>query len=150
MTRIYGLRRENRKNIFEKVVISKFAFPPGKLSKWANNNSLLCKLRQNAVSQTTHLPFEHRFQTRSNFQQLFRRRHPVRRLFKNLRLNRFLQTRNADHEKLVQVGRKDGQKLQSFQQRMAFIKRFLEDAPVKFQPTQFAVYEEVFLVSWMP
>ena len=44
-------------------------------------------------------------------------------------------TRHAHHEKLVHVRAEDGKKLQTFQQRVALIQRFIEHATLKFEQT---------------
>ena len=47
--------------------------------------------------------------------------------------------RNADHEKLVEVGRKDRKEFQPFQDRLRPIEGFLEDAVKKLDQAQVAV-----------
>ncbi len=54
-------------------------------------------------------------------------------------LHFLLQAADADHEELVEVGLENGEELEAFQQRNARVLRLLQDAPVKFEPTQLAV-----------
>ena len=50
---------------------------------------------------------------------------------------------DADHEELVEIGRRDRQEAHTLEQRMVRVLRFLEHAPVELQPGEFAVDEAV-------
>jgi hypothetical protein len=54
-------------------------------------------------------------------------------------LDLLLQSRDADHEELVQVRVEDGEELDSLQQRMARVHRLFQHATVELQPVHFAV-----------
>src|SRR5262249_24845836 len=58
-----------------------------------------------------------------------------------------LQARDANHEKLVEVGRKDRQKFQPFEQRLRRIERFIQHAAVELDPAEFAVEKRIFSQS---
>ena len=54
--------------------------------------------------------------------------------------NRFLlQHGDADHEKLVEIGEQDGEKLDALDQRIRRVLRFLQHAPLESEQTQFAI-----------
>ena len=50
-----------------------------------------------------------------------------------------LRSPDPDHEELIQVGAKNGQELESLQQRYRLILRFFKYPAVEFQPAQIAV-----------
>src|SRR2546421_540412 len=50
-----------------------------------------------------------------------------------------LEDADALHEELVEVRGKDGEELEAFQQRRAFIERLVEDAAIELQPAEIAV-----------
>ena len=56
-----------------------------------------------------------------------------------IRVDHVLEGRHADHEELVQIGRGDGQELQSLEQRIRLVSRFIEDPVVEVQPAKFTV-----------
>ena len=57
----------------------------------------------------------------------------------DLRLDLLLETRDADHEELVEVGPVDGDELQTLEERIRLVDRLLEDAIVEIEPRGFAV-----------
>ena len=50
---------------------------------------------------------------------------------------------DADHEKLVEVGRRDRQEPHTFEQRMIRVLRFFEDTAVELKPGEFPIDETV-------
>ena len=56
----------------------------------------------------------------------------------NFRLDLLFERRNADHEKFVEVGLIDRQKLQAFEKRRRFVERFFQHAIVEGEPREFA------------
>ena len=71
--------------------------------------------------------------------QLFRWGHAIRRYFQHTTRHLTAQARHANHKKFVQIRRKNGQELDPFEEGMVLVEGFLQDAPVKLQPAQFAV-----------
>src|SRR5438105_9675620 len=55
-----------------------------------------------------------------------------------------LQSRDADHEELIQVRREDCEEFKSLKQRLSFIQCLFEHTTEKFQQTQLAVDEQLF------
>ena len=58
-----------------------------------------------------------------------------------LALDLLFDARDANFEKLVQVRTENGQELDAFDQRLGRILRFLQNAPVEFEPAQLAINE---------
>jgi hypothetical protein len=52
-----------------------------------------------------------------------------------------LDARDTDLEKLVEVRAEDRKKLYPLDQRLGCVLRFLQNAPIKFEPAEFAVNE---------
>ena len=73
--------------------------------------------------------------------ELLRRRQAVVAQRGDARIDHALQAGDAHHVELVEVGRRDRQKAQPLEQRMAEVLRLLEHAAVEGQPGQFAVDE---------
>src|SRR6185295_17930142 len=61
-----------------------------------------------------------------------------------IRLQLFLQTRHADHEELIQVGRKDRKEFQTLQQGYFCIHGLLENPLVELQPAELPVQKKAF------
>jgi hypothetical protein len=53
------------------------------------------------------------------------------------------ETGDPDHEKLIHVGGKNGEKFQSLQQWIAIVEGFFEHPRVEFEQAQFAIKEEL-------
>ena len=68
---------------------------------------------------------------------------PVHRDLERADLEQFFQAGDPDFEKLVQVGARDAQEFDAFQQRNAQILRLLQDPLIEFQERQLAVDVEL-------
>ena len=67
--------------------------------------------------------------------------------FTKTAFNCLLQSRHSDHEELVEIRREDRQELQPLQQRVSGIECFFEYSIIEVNPTQFAIDEEMLLLS---
>ena len=83
-------------------------------------------------------PRQHAF---ANDFELFDRRELAGHRPQVLEAQHLLNSGNADHEKLVEVGREDGEELQPLEQRDCGIHGFFQDSGVEFDPADFAVEE---------
>ena len=54
-------------------------------------------------------------------------------------LNLLFQSRQANHDELVEIRVEDGEKLHALQQRIMAILRLFKDTPVELDPAQFAI-----------
>src|ERR1043165_2222788 len=106
-----------------------------------HGDSSVRKTRQHIFPQTSRLLRDQLQDPFTRFCELLCRRQAVWREI-HLVIHLLLQTRNANHEKLVQVRRKDRKKLQAFEQWIALVERFFQNAAMKFQQAQLAVEEE--------
>ena len=79
--------------------------------------------------------------------QLFRWGQPIGAGFDDAGTDLLLKARDAHHEKFVQVGANDGQEFDPFQQRIAEVLSFFQDASEEFQLAQFAVNEELGIIQ---
>ena len=64
--------------------------------------------------------------------------------------NALHQAADADFEELVEVARRDGEKLHPLQKRIARVLRFLEHTPIERQPRGFAVEHQSWIVQGTP
>src|SRR5437762_2329183 len=103
------------------------------------------EFRQQLISQTVHLPIDERSQLLRYLDQLFGRREAVGREDRHLCLYLLLESRNADHEKLVEVSSEDRQKFYPLQKRTAVIERFIQHTAVELNPAQFIIEEQLSL-----
>ena len=76
-----------------------------------------------------------------NSVERFRGRHPVGADLARLALNLLFDSSDANLEKLVQIVAEDGHEFDPLHQRLRWILRFFENAPVKFEPAQLAIDE---------
>jgi hypothetical protein len=75
----------------------------------------------------------------ADFGQHPRRRGAIHRQLDYPRIHLFADAGYTHHEEFVQVRAEDGQELDPFQERVALILGFFQDAPVKLQQAQFTV-----------
>src|SRR5262245_42245323 len=97
------------------------------------------KFRKNLFQQNLALQVDQRKNALTYLFELFFWSQSIRRDVGNAVFHFFFQTGNADHEKLVQVRREDSQKLQSLEEWIGWIKRFIKYTCMKLQQTQFAI-----------
>src|SRR6185312_4287287 len=71
----------------------------------------------------------------------FRRRHAVGANIAGLALDLLFDAGDANLEKFIEIIAEDGHELDPLDQRLRRVLRFLQNAPVKFQPTQLAINE---------
>ena len=69
------------------------------------------------------------------------RRHSVRADIARFALDLLLDAGDANLEKLVEVRADDREKLDALDQRLGWVLRFFEDAPVELEPAQLAIDE---------
>src|SRR5262245_46970373 len=144
MARVHGQGRENGEDALVEKVAQLPALIPVKAAVRDDSHVRLVQTRQDLFEQAAHLHFEQRAQAFRDKPQLRRRRKPVGREQQRIGVELFLQARNADHKKLIEVGRKDREKFQPFEQRLRRVERLVEHAAVELNPTEFSVEERVF------
>src|SRR5262245_2387090 len=144
VARVYGQRRENGKDALVEKIAQLRALVPVKAAVRDDPHVVLLQPRQNLFEQATHLHFEQRAQAFRDEPQLRRRRKPVGGEQQRVGVELLLKARNADHKKLIEVGRKDREKFQPFEQRLRRVERLVEHAAVELDPTELAVEERVF------
>ena len=71
----------------------------------------------------------------------FRRRHAVGADVAGLALDLLFDAGDANLEKFIEIVAEDGHEFDPLDQRLGWILRFLQNAPVKFEPAQLAVDE---------
>ena len=71
--------------------------------------------------------------------KLRRRAHTVGSGFGRSGFDLSNQSGHADHEELVEVGTQDGEELQTFQQRIRFILRFIQNPMLKSEQAEFSI-----------
>jgi len=99
----------------------------------------LLQLRQQVLLPTSRLPGQMYGQGIMHRRQLLRWRHAIGRYFQDTTRDLPAQAGDTNHKKFVQIGSKNGQELDPFEEGMALVEGFLQDTPVKLQPAQFAV-----------
>ena len=71
----------------------------------------------------------------------FRRRHAVGANIAGLALDLLFDAGDANLEKLIEIIAEDGHEFDPLDQRLGRVLRFLQNAPVKFEPAQLAINE---------
>jgi hypothetical protein len=145
VTHVDRLRRQHGKDFFMKIIVEPFFFSLIQILITVDFDALRSKRGQNFIVQTAHLFGKHRAQALADLPHLFGWRKPVAREFTDVFGDLFLQARNANHKKFVEIGRKYRQKFQPFEQRIRFVECFVEHAAIKFEPAQLAVEKRIYL-----
>ena len=100
---------------------------------------LVAELRQQVFAPTIVEAPAFPLEVGADAGQLLGRRHAVRRRLERAPLQLPAQTRDADHEELVQVAAVDRQELDPLEQRVPRVARLLQHPAVEPQPAQLAV-----------
>src|SRR5262249_53883548 len=133
MSRIDGERRQQRKNVAEKIV-----FKPGFLHARhvgaVNEDNSGCRELGAQCAPLRLLVLNENGYRLGDAYKLFGRGEPFRAFAGDALTNLRAQTGDPDHEKLVKVIGRDRQKLQSLKQGVSVVRRFLEDTAVKIEP----------------
>src|SRR6187551_2563811 len=106
MTRIDRQWRQNRKDLLDEVLFQTFLFMTRKRRVRNESNAGLLELRQDLFTQATGLLFYQAENSFACFCELLRRSQAVRRDHVGV-AELFLEPRNTNHEKLVEVRRED-------------------------------------------
>src|SRR5258706_11442200 len=139
MARIDRLRRKDRKKIIAKVFVEQLLLFGVERGIGFDRYSFFFESREDVFAKIRDLPLQHRLEAFIDLVQLLRGRHSIGRKLTDAFGDLLFETRDPDHEKLVQVGRKDREEFESLKNRQALIGRLFENMTVKFEPAQFAV-----------
>ena len=140
MRRVDGERREQRKDVGEKII-----FEPGLLGfahvgAIDERNSGLCQSRAQ-LEPLRLLVLDQEHDRLGNARKLLGRGQALGALGADAGPDLRPETGDAHHEKLIEVVRRDRQEPQPLQQRVAAVGGFLEHAPVEIEPGELAVNE---------
>ena len=139
MARIEGQRRQDWEYLLLEVLAQQFALLALQFVVIEHLDPGLFQFRQDVEMPAIRVPGQIGQQLATDGGQLLGRRHAIRRRFDCPSLQLSAQAGNTDHEELVQVAGKNGQKLDPLQQGMALIQRFFQHLTVELKPAQFAV-----------
>ena len=146
MTRVDRLRRQDGKQIIPKIFLEFFLVLHRERLVRLDRDTGGRQIRHDNVFEIPDMFLEQRPKSLADLLQLLGSAQTVERPLRDILLDLFFQTRNTDHEELVEVCRKDREKLQTFKDRDILVHRLVEDATVKLEPTHLPV-EEVRLVK---
>ncbi len=138
--RIDGERRQHREHAFLKLGFQPVAILIRKRSRAYDVDFFLGKilLQNGKRGLLLHLQVVDFLQ---NIFELFCRGLAVRGPDGDLLAHLAFETGDANHEELIEIGRRDGQETQPLQQRVIGVQRFLKDTAVELEPGEFAVDE---------
>ena len=91
------------------------------------------------LPETVAHVFDHECYAVMDLMQLLKRSLPVRRVFRDIGEDLFLDAGDADHEEFVEVRAHDGNKLHALEQGMPLVERLVEDPLIERQPAQLPV-----------
>ena len=101
------------------------------------------KLCKQFLFEIANLLGQHRAQSFIDQFELGRRRQAVERKIGHAFVDLLLQSRDANHEKLVEIGREDREKLDALEQRLRFVERLFEHTAIELEPACFAVEQKL-------
>ena len=136
--RVHGLRGDQGKDVLQVVLAHLLALFLGQPLVAAQHDALLLQQPMQLGRQQPLLLHDvaHHRQTLAH---LLLGATAVHRQFPYPRTDLLLEATDAFHEKFVQIGTDDGQKLDPLQQRIARVLGFVQHSLVEGQPSQFAV-----------
>jgi hypothetical protein len=117
MGRIDRERRKHAEDVRHEVLIESLFLFRRKRFVRRDLYTVFGECRQHLVLQATDLRVDQRQHPLANNFQLFNRSELARHRRKVLYVQHFLQTGNANHKEFIKVTVKDGEKLQTLQQR---------------------------------
>ena len=136
--RVHGLRRDQRKNVLQIILAHLLALFLGQPLVAAQNDALLLQQTMQLGRQQPLLLHDVAHH-RQALAHLLLGATAVHRQFPNPRTDLLLEATDALHEKFVQIGTDDGQKLDSLQQRVTRVLGFVQHPLIEGQPSQLAV-----------
>src|SRR6266404_9245022 len=146
MTRVHRERRQHRKDFFLKI----FAGPGGAFGRQfgdvAYPNAVVGQLRKNFLVEKIVFRGDQLVRDALNLIEGLGWAQTIRGDIARLAFDLLLDAGDADLEELVQVRAENGEKLNSFEQRLGRVLRFFKDATIEFEPAQLAI-DEVLWIS---
>ena len=139
MTRIERERRQDREDVALEVGAELALLLGREVVVGDDLDPLVLELGQQVLVPAAVQLAPLALQVGADTSQLLRRRHPVRRRFQSAPFELPHQTRDTNHEELVQVAAVDRQELDPFEQRMPRIPGLFQDPAVEAQPAQLPV-----------
>ena len=141
MGRIDRQGREHRVNALRKEVRKVLLLAFRHVGIGVKAEPLVFELRLELLAPATVLIIHHSAHALADGGKRLAGRQTVRACFKRVHLLLLFKARDAHLEEFVQIRADDTEELQSFEKRIRFLNRLIEDALVEFQPAQLAVDE---------
>src|SRR5208282_1674372 len=142
MRRIHRLRRHQRENVLVVIVANRLALVGREAGIQTHANAVVLELAENLRTKLalSLLELAHHQVT---LRDLLLRRAPVNGQLLHPCDDLLLQAADALHEKLVEVGRGNREKLEPLEQRISFVFRFMQNASIEREPGELAIEEQV-------
>ena len=137
-----GERREQRKNLLQEMILEPGLFLLGHVRSVDQHDALLGERLAQFAPALLLVAGQHR-DGLGNAGELLGRRQPVGALGGDAGAHLALEAGDADHGEFVEVVGRDREKADPLQQRVGFVGRLLEHAPVEMQPGQLTVDESL-------
>ena len=138
MRRVDGERRQHREDVAEEVILEPGPFGLRQAGSLGEDDALF----EQDIPQFAPAPLLVGGEVRDgdrDLRQLLLGRQPILRRGGDARAHLADEARDADHEELVEIVRRDRQESQLLQKRMVAVRSLLEHPPVELQPGQLAV-----------
>ncbi len=140
MRGIDGERGEQRKNLAQEMILEPGLLLFRHLRSIDQHDALLGQRVPQLTPPLLLLARQRRHRLR-DARELLRRREPVRRFDRDAGAQLALEAGHTNHEELVEVVGRNGEKPDSFEQRVGVVVRFLEHTAVELEPRQLAIDE---------
>ncbi|MEZ4497500.1 MAG: hypothetical protein R2845_12180 [Thermomicrobiales bacterium] len=140
---IDGLRRQDRENVSEELGAHASPFVLREIVPVEHFNAGAGECGDKFALDERRVPFEQLLGTRLNRYRLLQRIAPVWSGVRSAGGDLPLHACDADHEKLIEIGREDRGKFCPFEQRQRSIFRLIEHARVEREPAQFPIDKEI-------
>ena len=140
MRRVDGERRQNREDVLEKMALEPIALDRRELGAPQDDDALLGHAGAQ-FTQALLLIARERRDLDADLLELLGRVQPVLRAQLDLGVKLLAQARDAHHEELVEIIRRDREEAELLEERMVAVRGLLHDAPVEAQPGQLAIDE---------
>ena len=144
MPLVHCQRREHRPHVAAEVRVQESRLLGVELLRPQDGQpGLVGQLGRDELLEVAVQGRDHVMGARGDRRQLLSRQHPVGSTVSHAACQQLLESRDPHHEEFVQIGRHDALEFAALGQRDVRVTRFLQDAPVEFQPGQLAIDEVV-------